>query len=60
MGKYIKGNNINYQIWEHNKLIKENIEELEFMENFNDKIRKYQYLFQLNDGEIAKFMNIFE
>ena len=60
LGKYIKGNDVNYQLWENNKIIKNNIDELEFMQSFDGKIEKYKYYFQLNDNEIKKFMNIQE
>ena len=60
LGKYIEEKNINYQIWENNKIIKENMGEYEFMESFDNKIKKYLFLFEMNNSELMKFMNINE
>ena len=58
LGKIIEGNDINYQIWEHNKIIKENMNELEFMVNFDKELQKYRYFFEINIKELLKFINI--
>ena len=60
LGKYIKENYINYQMWDENKLIKENMDEDEFIQNFDDDTQKYLYIFQFNNDEILEFMNINE
>ena len=47
-------------MWDENKLIKENMDEDEFIQNFDDDIQKYIYIFQFNNDEILEFMNINE
>ena len=60
LGKYIKGDDANYQLWENNKIIKDNMDEIEFMESFDEKISRYKNYFQWNNNDIKKFMNIQE
>ena len=60
LGKQIEENDINYQIWEENKIIKENIDEIEFKESFGNKIKNYLQLFEMNNNELMKFMDINE
>jgi hypothetical protein len=47
-------------MWDENKLIKDNMDEDEFIQNFDDDTQKYIYIFQFNNDEILEFMNINE
>ena len=58
LGKYIKGEQINYQNWINNELINENMNEVDFMNSFTDDIKKYRFIFKMNINDILKFMNI--
>ena len=60
LGKSIKGNIVNYQKWEQNTLIEKDIDEIQFLERFDDTIINYQYMFKLNSKEILKFLDIKE
>ena len=56
LGKYIKGNNINFSIWEENKKI-QNINENDFMKKIKETKKNYLSLFKWSINEINKFMN---
>ena len=60
LGKYFNNNTIYYQLWEDNELIKTNMNESLFMDSFDDDIKKYRNMFELNIDEIIKFLDVNE
>ena len=58
LGKCFEGNDVNYQIWEDNKIIKEDMDEFEFMSNFGKELINYRFFFEMNNKELIKLIEI--